>query len=72
MASISLDVSHDTMGEIETMCAEHALTFEVVEEHGPAGGNPLVKFIGDEKNLREFALYEYGIDEDMFEQLIER
>jgi len=35
---------------------------EVVTEHGPAGGNPIIAYEGDEDKLRELVLAEYGRD----------
>lgn len=44
------------------------VTFTVVTEHGPAGGNPILRFEGEEDALRAMVRAHYGPDaEDVFQ-----
>ena len=41
---------------------DYDVTFEVVTEHGPAGGNPIIAFEGEEQALRSMITEHYGAD----------
>lgn len=47
--SVQIDISHEaTDVEIQTFAAEHGCNATLLEEFGPAGGNPLYEFTSDE------------------------
>lgn len=51
---LELDVAHDALEEALAEAANYDLEADVVEEVGPAGGNPLVSFVGLRDDLRRF------------------
>lgn len=53
MASIDVDVAGVTSWResLTESCARHGLQFEVLEEEGPGGGNPLVNVSGPRDQL---------------------
>ena len=52
-ASLELDWASG-IDSLKAKCKKHELTWEVVKEFGPAGGNPLVKIIGSKDNIISF------------------
>lgn len=42
----------------------YGLTSEVLQEHGPAGGNPLVRLTGPYDNLTDYVWCEYCSDDE--------
>lgn len=65
-ASLELDWAAG-MPALEAKCEDHGLTFDVVEEVGPAGGNPLVKIMGPKESIIEFLKDGYVNDEEELE-----
>lgn len=64
MAKVELDIAHDIeLGEFLDMCDQYNLEFKIIEARGPGGGNPLIEFIGDDKDVRRF-MYENDYDEE--------
>ena len=51
MAKIELDVAADLPTSIADYAAQFGCTHTVIEEVGPAGGNPLVEFQGTRDQL---------------------
>ena len=52
--TIDLDVAHDCpRSEISKMASEFEVTFTLLQEHGPAGGNPLYKVTGSREGLED-------------------
>jgi len=68
MASIVLDMAYDepTLEEaIIRVETEFGLKLEVVNENGPGGGWPEIKFIGDKSEIIRFLDEAYGMDDPM-------
>ena len=66
MKKITLDVAFDEgLAESMALWGEKCprVWMRMVELSGPAGGWPVVEFIGEEADLREW-LIEFGMDED--------
>jgi len=50
--SVQLDVSHEvTHEEVVQFAAEHGCDCVLLEQNGPAGGNPLYKFISASEDM---------------------
>lgn len=52
MASIELDWYHE--GHATTTseaCSKHDLKARLIKEYGPAGGNPVYRFVGDRHSI---------------------
>lgn len=46
--TIDLDISHETPSEmVHQFAIDHGCTATLLEEYGPAGGNPLYRFTSD-------------------------
>lgn len=46
MFSIELDITHEmTEADVSQFAEEYNCTYELIEEFGPAGGNPLYAFM---------------------------
>ena len=66
MAKVELDIAADMeLGEFLDMCEEYDLEFNVIENRGPGGGNPVIEFIGDDASIRRFmADNDYDVEDD--------
>jgi hypothetical protein len=77
MASIVLDVvvEGDVLEYATDMAALYDLKVNVLQEHGPAGGWPVIKFEGHRKRieayLRVYADHDRREYEDLFAQISE-
>lgn len=62
---IELDISHECPQSVLQDFAEtYSLTYELIEEFGPAGGNPLYLFKSEHKiNLVDFVLLEICLED---------
>jgi hypothetical protein len=75
--TIDLDISHETPSEmVHQFASDHGCTAILLEEFGPAGGNPLYRFSSDNQQyLWELANEIFGtgqIDEDtILEMMVE-
>jgi len=54
--TIDLDVAHDSHPDghivlVTKISSEHNVLFTILQEIGPAGGNPLYRFTGSKSNL---------------------
>jgi hypothetical protein len=67
-ASLELDWASG-IDSLKAKCKKHELTWEVVKEFGPAGGNPLVKIIGSKDNIISFLKDGYA-DADQMEDFV--
>jgi hypothetical protein len=65
-ASLELDWASG-IPDLKAACKKHGLTFKVVEEFGPAGGNPLVKVSGTKDKIINFLKDDYVQDEEDLE-----
>ena len=65
-ASLELDWAAG-IPDLKAVCKKHGLTFKVVEEFGPAGGNPLVKVSGTKDKIINFLKDDYVQDEEDLE-----
>ena len=65
-ASLELDWAAG-IPNLKAVCKKYGLTFKVVEEFGPAGGNPLVKISGTKDKIINFLKDDYVQDEDDLE-----
>lgn len=66
MASIELDISHEESAlEISKACAKYGVLNELLEEHGPAGGNPLYRFTGPRANIERLIREWYTTDQQV-------
>jgi hypothetical protein len=46
--AIELDITHEsTFEEVQQFATEHGCEVKLLEENGPAGGNPLYKFTAE-------------------------
>lgn len=64
MFTIELDITHETPIEmVQQFATDHGCTAELLQEFGPAGGNPLYKFSSDNfDHLQELAEQVFGVD----------
>ena len=75
MYTIELDISHETPHEMVLQFAkDHGCTAVLLQEFGPAGGNPLYKFSSDKFDyLQELAEQVFGFgffDEETIKTMI--
>ena len=75
MYTIELDISHEVpSNEVHEFATEHGCMAELLQEYGPAGGNPLYKFSSEKFNkLKELAEYVFdgaGFDEEEIKTMI--
>jgi len=75
MYTIELDISHETPQEmVEQFAKDHGCTATLLQEFGPAGGNPLYKFSSEKFDyLQELAEQVFGIgffDEETIKTMI--
>lgn len=62
--SIELDVNEDFMNNMIQYCKKHGIMCNVLNNEGPAGNNPYVKFSADSKDkLQEMVKFYLGGDE---------
>lgn len=55
MAKVELDIAADMeLGEFLDMCEEYNMTFTVIENCGPGGGNPVIEFSGADADINRF------------------
>ena len=68
---IQLDISHDYFetDDFQNDLTKHDVLYTVVEEFGPAGGNPLIDLIGSRTNV-ENLLRDWEFEEDEIEDFI--
>lgn len=75
--TIDLDISHETPHEMVVQFAiDHGCSAELLQEFGPAGGNPLYRFSSDNQQyLWELADQVYGPgffdEETILEMMVE-
>ena len=72
---VQLDISHETPSEmVHQFAIDHGCTATLIEEFGPAGGNPLYEFSSDNFNylqeLTEQVLGGTGLDEEAIKLMI--
>jgi hypothetical protein len=72
---IQLDISHETPSEmVQQFAIDHGCTATLIEEFGPAGGNPLYQFSSDKFDyLQELTEQVFGIgffDEEAVKTMI--
>ena len=75
MASIILDVVVDDMDVLEyaaDMASLYDLEVTVLNEHGPAGGWPEIKFEGRRKRLEAYIRVYCGHDRDEYMETFEK
>lgn len=75
MYTIELDISHEvSSNEVQEFAKDHGCVAELLEEYGPAGGNPLYKFSSDIfdnlKSLTEYVFDGFGFDEEEIKTMI--
>lgn len=63
---IDLDVCGNEE-EIANYAKDHNLTHEIIERNGPAGGNPIVRFTGEEGDVQRIA-HTHANDELEYEE----
>ena len=68
--SIEFDIAYDYFddGSFEADMKERALAWELIELVGPAGGNPLVKIIGNKDTIYRLLEETYGQTDDEIEE----
>lgn len=76
MYTIELDISHETPIEmVQQFAIDHGCTAELLQEYGPAGGNPLYRFSSDNFDyLQELTGQVFGVgsfDEETFKTMIQ-
>jgi hypothetical protein len=69
-ASLELDWAAG-MPLLKSKCKKHGLTFKVVEEFGPGGGNPLIKIMGPKENIIDWLNDGYVDDEEDLELFVD-
>lgn len=67
MAKIQLDVAvelsnADEVKELNETLAEHNLTYNVLTEHGPGGGWPLIEVEGNREDIEKYLIVYCGGD----------
>ena len=75
MFTIELDITYETPIEmVQQFATDHGCTVELLQEFGPAGGNPLYKFSSDKfdylQELTEQILGASGFDEESIKTMI--
>ena len=75
--TIDLDISHETPSDVvHQFASEHGCTATLLEEFGPAGGNPLYRFSSDnQQHLWELADQIFGPgmwdEQEILEMMVE-
>lgn len=74
MANITLDVAYDESDFaefLEEIKSEYTLELTIVNENGPAGGWPEIKFEGNRENIERFMRDHYSCgDKESDDELI--
>jgi hypothetical protein len=72
IVSIVVDYPHDNMMSlgIPSAASDYDLEFEVIEQNGPAGGNPVIRFFGPYKNVLRF-MVDYSPSLEDFQDLMQ-
>ncbi len=67
MFNIELDISHEpTHSEVSQFAKDHGCTATLIQENGPAGGNPLYLFQSENFDyLDELASQVLGVNTDL-------
>lgn len=75
MYHVQLDISHETPSDmVHQFATDHGCTATLIEEFGPAGGNPLYQFSSDKfdylEELVDQILGGTGFDEETIKTMI--
>ena len=60
MATIELDIDYNYLPELPTLSEMYNLQHNVIEDIGPAGGNPFISLSGSINDINFFLSNEYG------------
>ena len=67
MPTIQVDLAHDCdhLRECQELATRYGLEFRLLQEFGPAGGNPLYEFSGPRSDLEDFIVDFYFTEQDL-------
>jgi len=66
MFFVDLDLTLDSTDELQDICAKYNVSSNVLEWVGPAGGWPLIRFIGPSTNVLEQMCQDLGYEADTY------
>jgi hypothetical protein len=69
--SVELDTVTDEFEDFKGMLANENITYTVVNESGPAGGWPIIRYTSSSLKALKFMIKEYWGDEDLYDAIEE-
>lgn len=63
--TIEIDIDHNSLSDLPKIAHKYNLDYKIIQENGPAGGNPFISLTGQKSNLSLFLVNEYCDPEDI-------
>jgi len=57
--TIEIDIDHNSLSDLPKIAHKYNLDYKIIQENGPAGGNPFISLTGQKSYLSSFLVNEY-------------